>query len=196
MKRLLALSLSLASAGRHFWACLGDRSRPPTASGGQGTKLISRCLKRVLPAVVSIEAKPKAQLSAVRKPPAGQSPFDGIPGIPDEFRKYFEGLPKLPIPPQDSHPERATGSGFVVDPSGVILTNEHVVRGSDEVEVQFPDGRKFAARDIKLDAKTDLAVLRIDAKEPLPYLQFGDSTRWKSAIACWQSARRSAWRAA
>jgi serine protease Do len=49
------------------------------------------------------------------------------------------------------------------------------VRGADEVEVSFPDGRKFVSRDIKRDAKTDLAVVRIETTEPLPYLQFGNS---------------------
>jgi serine protease Do len=132
-------------------------------------------VKRVLPAVVSIEAAPKAQLSAVARPPTGQSPFEGMPGLPDELRKFFEQMPRQPFPQPHAMPGHAIGSGFVVDPSGVILTNEHVVRGSDEVTVLFQDGRKFVARDIKRDPKTDLAVIRIEAKESLPFLKLGNS---------------------
>src|SRR5262249_39571414 len=66
-------------------------------------------------------------------------------------------------------------SGFVVAPTGVILTNEHVLRGADEVVVQLQDGRKFSSRDIKRDSKTDLAIVRIEVMETLPFLELGDS---------------------
>src|SRR5262249_34949704 len=69
----------------------------------------------------------------------------------------------------------AFGSGFIVDPSGLIVTNDHVVRGADEVSVQLQDGRKFTGRAIKRDARTDLAILRIETKEQLPFLKLGDS---------------------
>src|SRR5262249_19182038 len=121
-----------------------------------------------------IEATPKAHVSAAWQPPTGQSPFDGFPGLPDELRKYFDRMPQ-PFPPPNAAPGRAIGSGFVVDPSGVILTNDHVVPGADEVTVLFQDGRKFTARDIKRDPKTDLTVLRVDANEPLPSLKLGNS---------------------
>jgi serine protease Do len=63
----------------------------------------------------------------------------------------------------------------VVDPAGVILTNDHVVRGADQVEVHLQDGRKFTSKDIKHDPKSDLAIVRIQVKEPLPALKLGDS---------------------
>jgi len=128
-------------------------------------------VKHVLPGVVSIEAKPKAQFSKTKLPMGGGSPFDNIPGLPDELRKELERMPKQPY----SSPGRAFGSGFIVDPSGVILTNDHVIRGADEVTVILQDGRKFTSRDIKRDPRTDLAVVRIDAKESLPFLKLGDS---------------------
>src|SRR5262249_5833848 len=59
--------------------------------------------------------------------------------------------------------------------SGVIVTNYHVVEGSDRVEVTLNDGRKFVTKDIKADPKTDLAVVRIESKDPLPFLELGDS---------------------
>lgn len=176
MKRLLTLGLAaaLAGSGGYIVARSPADAPPPTATTKEPTSYRD-VVKRVLPAVVSIEAKHKAKVAPIKRPSDGQSPFDGIPGLPDELKKHFEQMPKFPIPPQDQNPGHAIGSGFVVDPSGVILTNEHVVRGADLVEVHFNDGRKFTARDIKHDAKTDLAVLRIDSKQPLPFLKFGDS---------------------
>src|SRR5207249_3938319 len=67
------------------------------------------------------------------------------------------------------------GSGFLVDPKGVVLTNYHVVDGAEQVEVTLQNGRKFVSKDIKTDPKTDLAIVRIEAKEPLPYLELGNS---------------------
>ncbi len=172
MKRLLSLGLglALAGAGGQCPAVTPADQRPAV------TKVVTSyrdVVKNVLPAVVSIEAKTKEKVSPTKRP-SGQSPFDNFPNLPDELRKRFEGMPRQPSP-QDQPPGHSMGSGFVVDPSGVILTNEHVVRGADEVVVFFTDGRKFTARDIKHDAKTDLAVIRIESKEPLPFLKFGDS---------------------
>src|SRR5262249_5097508 len=69
------------------------------------------------------------------------------------------------------------GSGFLVDASGIILTNNEVVDGADQVEVALTDGRKFTSSDIKTDRNTDLAIVRIKADKPLPYLRFGDSSQ-------------------
>src|SRR5262249_13980662 len=113
-------------------------------------------------------------LSTASRPPTSQSPFDGFPGLPDELRKHFDRMPQ-PFPPPNAVPDRAMGSGFVVDPSGIILTNEHVIHGAEEVTVLFQDGRKFNAQDIKRDPKTDLAVIRIESKESLPSLKLGNS---------------------
>jgi serine protease Do len=116
-------------------------------------------VKQVLPAVVSIEAKPRATISRASLPP--------------ELRKRLEQFGGQPFP--DVHPGRAFGSGFVVDPSGVILTNDHVVRNAEELVVHFQDGRKFTTRDFKTDPKSDLAVVRIQVKGGLPSLKLGDS---------------------
>ena len=67
------------------------------------------------------------------------------------------------------------GSGFFVDPKGVILTNYHVVDGADQVDVQLHDGRKFTSKDIKGDRQTDLAIVRSTPRTPLPVLELGDS---------------------
>ena len=108
-------------------------------------------VKKVLPAVVSIEAKGKARKPA--KPVPGQPSGD------------MEDTPAL-----------GYGSGFLFDPKGVVLTNYHVVEDADSVEVQLHNGRKIVSRDIKFDTKSDLAIIRLETKEPLPFLEFGDSS--------------------
>ena len=128
-------------------------------------------VKHVLPAVVSIE--PRAAARPRQPAPRRQLPFDDTQ-MPQEFRKFFEDLPRqLPELP-DGFPGLGSGSGFVVDPGGVILTNHHVVEGADQVEVLLHDGRKFLSKEIKTDPKTDLAIIKIDAKD-LPWLALGDS---------------------
>jgi serine protease Do len=67
------------------------------------------------------------------------------------------------------------GSGFIVDSTGIIVTNNHVVRDTTVVEVTLNDGRKFTSKDIRRDPKADLAVIKIESKDPLPFLEFGDS---------------------
>lgn len=73
--------------------------------------------------------------------------------------------------------ESAGGSGFVIDASGLILTNAHVVAKLDKVEVSFADGKRYAGRVIGRDGRTDLAVVRIDAERPLPVLRLAASSR-------------------
>jgi serine protease Do len=132
-------------------------------------------VKRVLPAVVSIEARPKLRLSRTRLPAEQPLPFGNLPGLPEELRKQFERFQKEPLPAPEGPRGRAFGSGFIVDATGVVLTNDHVIRGADEVEVLLQDGRKFSSRDIHRDPRTDLAVVRIKVKEALPFLKLGDS---------------------
>jgi serine protease Do len=125
-------------------------------------------VKGVLPAVVSIEARAKAVRARHRRAPAE--------GIPPEFRRFFDD----PMADEDDDaPGPGTmgfGSGFIVDAKGVILTNNHVVDGADEVIVQLRDGRKFVSKEVKTDPKTDLAIVRINSKEALPFLELGDSS--------------------
>jgi serine protease Do len=127
-------------------------------------------VKQVLPAVVSIEARAKV-LKA--KGPRRRAPLDDQQ-VPEEFRRFFE---MVPFDGDESPaPRGGFGSGFLVDPKGVILTNNHVVDGAEQVVVELRDGRKFTSKEIKTDPKTDLAIVKIDVKGPLPYLALGDSS--------------------
>ena len=77
----------------------------------------------------------------------------------------------------DNTPRRvqSLGSGFVIDPSGIIVTNNHVIEGADEITANFTDGTKLTATLIGFDDKTDLALLKVNADKPLPSVKFGDS---------------------
>jgi serine protease Do len=129
-------------------------------------------VKKVLPAVVSIESRVKAKV----RPAKRRAPLDDSQ-VPEEFRRFFKEMPQFDEDEGGSGGPTAVGfgSGFIVDPKGVILTNNHVVDGADQVEVQLRDGRKFLSTDVKTDPKTDLAIVRINAKDALPFLEMGDS---------------------
>jgi serine protease Do len=92
----------------------------------------------------------------------------------DPFFRFFRGLPGFPTPPRGDAPFRGQGSGFIVSPDGVILTNAHVVRDAKQVTVKLSDRREFAAKVLGSDGATDVAVLKIEAKG-LPTVNLGDS---------------------
>ncbi|MHB1145188.1 MAG: DegQ family serine endoprotease [Thiobacillus sp.] len=104
---------------------------------------------------------------------------EGLPfAVPDEeemqefFRKFFPGVPGGRGPMQEI-PARGAGSGFIVSSDGYILTNAHVVRDADEVEVKLIDKRKFIAKVVGADNRTDVAVIKITAGN-LPAVKLGD----------------------
>jgi serine protease Do len=134
-------------------------------------------VKAVLPAVVSVESMPKAATAKREKSvqPRRRPRIETFPGIPEEFRKFFEDMETPGFDPDDFVPQRSFGSGFIIDPKGVVLTNYHVVDGADRVQVTLKDGRKIVSKEFKGDRKNDLAIVRINAGSPLPYLQLGDS---------------------
>lgn len=94
--------------------------------------------------------------------------------VPDAFRRFFD----IPERRDEGVPDQgrlAGGSGFIVSEDGYILTNNHVVEGADEVTVFLPDRRYYPAEIVGTDPFTDVAVVKIDAGEPLPTMSFGDS---------------------
>ena len=74
-------------------------------------------------------------------------------------------------------PRRASGSGFVIDPDGVIVTNAHVIEGAESIQVRLSDGRRVTAKLLGKDNRVDLALLKVDGVSRLPALRFGDSNR-------------------
>lgn len=123
--------------------------------------------------LVDHEANTVVNISAVTKPHA-VAPHAGIPEhdpMLDFFRQF--GIPMPNLPPAESGGESSMGSGFIIRSDGYILTNGHVVQGSDEVTVKLLDKREFKARVIGIDSKTDVALLKISANN-LPVVHPGD----------------------
>ena len=121
----------------------------------------AKVFETVAPSVVIIEISKKNEISE-------SSPLDDL---------FFQG------PPDENNPRRnpgaprsvqSEGSGFIMRPDGYIFTNFHVVEGADKIDVKLRDGRNFPARMVGTDEKTDIAVIKIDAKD-LPVVLLGDS---------------------
>jgi serine protease Do len=133
-------------------------------------------VKTVLPAVVNVSATQNPMNEQGQEAPdQGVSP--GLPPSPfDEFlRKFFEQQGQGGVPVLPDAQRVALGSGFIIDPSGYVVTNNHVVQNARMVTVVFQDDTRHPAKIIGRDPKMDLALLKIDAKESLPYVQWGDS---------------------
>src|SRR5690606_33513396 len=96
-----------------------------------------------------------------------------MPGSPlDEFFGRFFEMPGVPNAPRRSE---GAGSGFIVDSDGYIVTNHHVISDAEKIVVTLSDGRQLDARVVGDDPQMDLALLAVDADEPLPFVEFGDS---------------------
>jgi serine protease Do len=133
-------------------------------------------VERVMPAVVNISVELKEQAAAqgdenTENPSA--SPF-GPGGTPfDQFLKRFFEQPFQFRNPAEK--VMALGSGFIIDPAGYIVTNNHVVANADKVTVIFQDNSRHTAKVIGRDEKTDIALLKIDSDQKLPYVTWGNS---------------------
>ncbi len=134
--------------------------------------------EKLLPAVVNIST---TQVNKERQQQRGPEIPQFPPGSPFEefFRDFFDR--NRP----ESQPRRTTslGSGFIVDASGYIVTNNHVIEDADEVTVILHDDTNLKAKVIGHDAKTDIALLKVEATKPLPFVKFGDSD--KSRVGDW-----------
>ena len=130
--------------------------------------------QRVLPAVVNISAQLGAEAAAQADRSADEGSQSGQP-FDELLRRFFEnrGLP------QPGHEVMALGSGFIIDPDGYIVTNNHVVGNAAKVTVTLQDNSKHEAKIIGRDEKTDIALIKIDVKEKLPFVSWGDSDQAK-----------------
>ena len=108
----------------------------------------------------------------------GADPFGGLDERHAEIFRRF-GFPMFPFGgPREEPEQRGTGSGFIISADGLILTNHHVVDGADKITVRLTDNREFSGKVLGSDAKTDIAVVKIEAKD-LPVLKMGDSDKLK-----------------
>ena len=121
--------------------------------------------KDLKPAVVNISTSKTVKSNRPNIPGFGQRPD----GFDDFFERFFRDQP------QRERKTSSLGSGFIIDTQGHILTNNHVVKGADEIEIKMSDGRSFAAKIIGSDSKLDLALLKIEAESNLPVAKLGNS---------------------
>ncbi len=151
------------------------------------SKAFRTAAKRVIPTVVKIKSISKEKrVEGLTGERSGTNPLQGTP-----FEDFFDGED---LPPglrfQGKIPPRmGVGSGVIIDSSGIILTNSHVVADADEVLVELSDGRELKASDIKTDEQSDLAILRVKSNRPLPAAVLGDSDTldigdWVLAVGC------------
>jgi len=155
-------------------------SEQPADYANSLSKAFRDAAEQVLPSVVMITNTPAvAQVSDDQgRPPEKwweENPFgDMFPGLPGpELHRFFRELPSIPQVPR--HGMQGMGSGVIVDPSGVILTNNHVVDGGGKITVRLHDGREFEAVEVKQDPKTDLAIVRIQGATDLKAAKLGNS---------------------
>jgi len=135
--------------------------------------------EKVLPAVVTVRTTAEvAELSEEESSDGHdfhEMPFDELFKSQPELRRFFRDLPSMPGRKMPRFGLSGSGSGVIIDPSGVILTNNHVVAGGGKIVVRLQDGREFAAREVKSDPKTDLAILRLENASSLTAARLGDS---------------------
>ncbi|MEI7782675.1 MAG: trypsin-like peptidase domain-containing protein, partial [Planctomycetota bacterium] len=145
------------------------------------SKAFRHAAEHASPSVVVVRSETKARKAPDRGPDrrggGGENPFKGTPfedffrdGIPEGFDFHGGGAGGMP-------PRSGVGSGVIVDATGIVLTNNHVVEGADVVTVELPDGREFKATEIKTDPESDLAVVRLENAKDLPTAKLGDSDK-------------------
>lgn len=132
-------------------------------------------VEEAAPAVVNI--------STIKAPDQKRAhPLSGIreEDLPEIFRHFFGG--RIPAPNaqrEQAPPQQSLGSGFIISNDGYLLTNNHVVEGAEQIIVRLSDRRELEAKVVGLDKRTDLALLKIDAKN-LPVVELGDSSKLKA----------------
>ncbi len=196
---LFALLVVFAGASIPTDATTHNTARPTAAvvnpSGSTYAKTLSRAFReaadKVLPSVVMIRNEPTLAARTPNRTPVPNAPVPnqgqellpfGDRDLHPDLRRFFKELPQMPnmppVPKMPSVPKHrlsGIGSGVIIDSSGIILTNNHVVSGGGKITVRLHDGREFTPVDIKSDKKTDLAVLRIEGAGPLKAAKFGNS---------------------
>ena len=139
----------------------------PLARDARVETSFSPIVKKVIPSVVRVFTTTKVKQTSMREVPQLDDPF---------FRQFFGDRLDRPGRQRNLNlpPQHGAGSGVIVTKDGYILTNNHVVDNADELKVALNDGREFTARVIGKDPKSDVAVIKIDAKD-LPFLTLADS---------------------
>jgi serine protease Do len=183
-KRKIAVVLAVCAAA----TLLGIESGRLTLSSSQAqTPQIQTSAASALPdfsALVEQNGPAVVNISTTTAPVRTQMQLPQIPGDPgDQIQEFFRRF-QIPMPQGDSI-RKGVGSGFIVSADGYILTNAHVVDDANEVTVKLTDNREFKAKVIGVDRRTDVALVKIDARN-LPTVRIGDAS--KARVGQWVAA--------
>ena len=156
----LGVTLGLILGLTGGWLATSHAQAPtPRAAAAATTGSFAKLAEAVKPAVINVSSQSKAS--------GGRTPLEEHNGE-DFYKRFFGNAP-------ERMPRRGLGSGVIIDPSGIALTNAHVVDGATSIEVVTVDGAKHKAKVVGLDKKTDLAVLQLDGSAKFPFVALGDS---------------------
>ena len=153
------------SRAPHYVQTADNRAAPPHMLEAGTPFSFADLVERVSPAVVTVTAETRET--------EAQALLNSPENLPEPFRDFFNqfGQGKQFQAPQKS---LSMGSGFIIDKSGYIVTNNHVIDGAKKITVKLPDGRSFEAKLIGNDQSTDVALLKVKTEKPLPSVEFGD----------------------
>ncbi|MEM9626317.1 MAG: DegQ family serine endoprotease [Pseudomonadota bacterium] len=179
-----ALALALSSAAAI--GLLAGINAVPTSHAETPTPLTSApwagyadLIEQIMPSVVTVTTMVDRDADPVAERALPPREFGGMDEEMQRFMERFFGERGMPGPrgpmPYGRGPVSGAGSGFIIDESGLIVTNDHVIQNADEVTVTLNDGREFEAEVVGTDPDTDLALLRIEAEQPLPVAKFANS---------------------
>jgi serine protease Do len=176
--RTTPLTRPVAITAAAMAATIGLLLLPVTGQARGAPDSFADLAASLYPAVVNISTTQVVKGSEKKDQPEFMVPR-GSP-FEDFFKEFLERNR-----PKNRGPRRATslGSGFIIDKTGLVVTNNHVIADADEISVRLSDGTRLKATLVGRDAKTDLALLRVEPKKDLPALKWGDSS--KSRVGDW-----------
>jgi serine protease Do len=151
----------------------------PRPAQARGPDNIADVAEKVIDAVVNISTSQSVDTHSSVTPPPILPPNSPFEEFFEEFFKNRRGGQQGDNQNRPNAPHRVNslGSGFIIDPSGIVVTNNHVIADADEVTVILNDGTRLKAEIIGRDTKVDLALLRVKPEKPLTSVQFGDSDK-------------------
>jgi serine protease Do len=168
---LAGTSLGGFALGHTAWADNPAPVNPPGAQLQPHTLPdFSNLVTQVKPAVVSITNKLNPTQASMEDDQQGDDQGSGPQQLPFPFNQMIPNMPQ-----QRAHAVEARGSGFIIDADGTIVTNNHVVKGAKTLSVTLDDGTVLPAKVIGTDPRTDIAVLKVNAGHPLPFIHLGNS---------------------
>ena len=172
MKQYLVMSLMglftmmgvppVATAQPLYYAQSDETPRYVPRDTGELKRSFSPVVEAAAPAVVNVYTK------RVVKTAGRRSVFEDDPFFRQFFGRGFGSMPRERV-------QNSLGSGVIVRPDGIIVTNNHVIEGMTEIKIVLNDRREYEAELLLADARTDLAILKVAVKEDLPFIQFSDS---------------------